>query len=154
MNKYKLKLGVIGLALTVGLSGCAQNTARQDSGRIIGGVLGGVLGSQVGKGTGRTAAIIGATLLGAYIGGEIGKSMDETDRLRANDALEYNRDNQSANWTNPNSGITYDVTPQRTYYKEESPCREYATKAIIGGKEEVVYGTACRQEDGSWQATN
>lgn len=154
MNKHKLKIGAVGLALVVGLAGCQQNPTQEDTGRVVGGIIGGVLGSKMGKGSGKTAGAIAGTLLGAYIGGSIGRQMDADDRRRANNALEYNRDNQPASWTNPNSGTRYDVTPQRTYYREEQPCREYATKAIIGGKEEVVYGTACRQPDGSWQAAN
>jgi surface antigen len=154
MNKHILKIGAAGLTLVLGLSGCAQNPTQEDTGRVVGGILGGVIGSRFGEGSGKTAAVIGGALLGAYLGGEIGRSMDANDRRRANDALEYNRDNQPATWTNPNSGVSYDVTPQRTYYQNDAPCREYATKAIIGGKEEVVYGTACRQPDGSWQAAN
>lgn len=30
-------------------------------------------------------------------------------------------------------------------------CREYQSTAIIGGKEEKVYGRACRQPDGTWK---
>ena len=30
-------------------------------------------------------------------------------------------------------------------------CREYTTEAVVGGRTKQVYGTACRQPDGSWQ---
>ncbi|HYW77842.1 MAG TPA: RT0821/Lpp0805 family surface protein, partial [Gammaproteobacteria bacterium] len=54
-------------------------------------------------------------------------------------------------WRNPDTGNEYSVTPTRTYESEAGPCREYTIDAIIGGKKEKVYGTACRQADGSWK---
>jgi hypothetical protein len=33
-------------------------------------------------------------------------------------------------------------------------CREYQGTAEIGGAEQPVYGTACRQPDGTWRITN
>lgn len=154
MHNYKQKLAIAGLALTVGLTGCNQNPTKEDTGQVVGAVIGGVLGSRIGRGSGKTAATIGGTLLGAYIGGQIGRQMDAEDRRQASNALENNRNNQAATWRNPDTGTRYEVTPKRTYYREETPCREYSTRAWIDGKEEVVYGTACRQADGSWQASN
>lgn len=142
--------------LTIGsLAGCQTPPTQEQTGQAVGGILGGVLGSQVGKGKGRTAAIIAGTLAGAYIGGAIGKNMDESDRMKTTQTLEYNRSNQPTTWTNPDTRSTYTVTPTRTYNTSSGqPCREYATEAIIDGKRETVYGTACRQPDGSWQAAN
>lgn len=140
--------------LAVGtLAGCQTPPTQEQTGAAVGGILGGVLGSQVGKGKGRTAAIIAGTIAGAYIGGAVGRSMDETDRLKANQALETSRTYQPTSWTNPDTHASYTVTPTRTYQASSGDyCREYTTEAIIGGKRETVYGTACRQPDGSWQA--
>jgi surface antigen len=121
---------------------------------VIGGVLGGVLGSQVGKGTGRTAAIIAGTLIGAAIGGNVGRSMDDTDRLKTAQTLETVRTGVPSTWQNPDTGYQYAVTPTRTYETAGTPCREYMIDAIIGGKREKVYGTACRQADGSWKVVS
>lgn len=33
-------------------------------------------------------------------------------------------------------------------------CREYTTTVVIDGVEQQAYGTACRQDDGSWQIIN
>lgn len=132
--------------------GC--QTTQQQTGSVIGGLAGGLLGSQVGGGRGRTAAIIGGTLVGAMVGGAIGKEMDENDRFRQQQALERTPTNQSSSWSNPDTGNQYSVTPTRTYDTAQGPCREYETEAIIDGKREVVVGTACRQQDGSWKAVN
>ncbi len=118
---------------------------------VIGGIVGGVVGSQVGGGRGRTAATIVGTIAGAAIGGSIGRSMDETDRLKAAHTLETVRTGVSSEWKNPDTGNEYRVTPTRTYETTEGPCREYTMDARVGGKPETVYGTACRQPDGSWR---
>jgi surface antigen len=144
-----------GLVATIGLNGCASYQGpNEQSGMIIGGALGGLLGSQVGRGSGRTAAIIVGTLAGAAIGGNIGRSMDDTDRLRAAHSLETVRTGVSSTWRNPDTGNRYAVTPTRTYEYAGAPCREYTIDAVIGGQREKIYGTACRQPDGSWQVQN
>ncbi|MHB8474606.1 MAG: RT0821/Lpp0805 family surface protein [Gammaproteobacteria bacterium] len=81
--------------------------------------------------------------------------MDETGALRSQNAFEYNRTNQPATWQNPDSGNQYTVTPTRTYTQQSGQvCREYTTKAVINGQQQVVVGTACRQLDGSWHASS
>lgn len=150
-----LKKIILGLSLVciVAVSGCATTGKgkNEQSGEIIGAILGGVLGSQVGKGDGRTAAIIIGTMAGAMIGGNVGKSMDETDQLKTTESLETVRTGEPTSWNNPDTGNEYTVTPTRTYEQSSMPCREYTIDANIDGKKEKVYGTACRQPDGSWQ---
>ena len=138
---------------TLLLAGC-ESATKQDTGAVMGGILGGILGNQIGKGDGRTAAIIVGTIAGAYLGGHIGKEMYENDRYRTQRTLESTPVNQTSSWRNPDSGTSYEVTPTRTYQTSSGPCREYTTDAIIDGRRETVYGTACRQPDGSWQASN
>ncbi len=139
------------LVVVLLLPGCATDGPREQAGTVIGGVLGGVLGAQVGRGSGRTAAIIAGTLAGAVIGGAVGQSMDYNDRRRVAETLEGVRTGVPATWRNPDTGVEYSVTPTRTYDTATGPCREFTTEAIIGGKRETVYGTACRQPDGSWR---
>lgn len=147
-------LAAMTLAAVTALGGCAANNtgrANEQAGVVIGAIAGGLLGSTMGKGSGKTAAIMAGTVAGAIIGGRIGQSMDATDRLKTNNVLETVPDNRSTTWHNPNSGYEYTVTPTKTVEYEEGPCREYVVKAKIGGKLEDVYGTACRQPDGSWK---
>jgi surface antigen len=99
----------------------------------------------------QTAAIIAGTLAGAAIGGAIGRSMDEVDRMKTASTLESVRTGVSSRWQNPDTGYQYAVTPTRTYETSAGPCREYTIDASIGGRTEEVYGTACRQPDGSWK---
>lgn len=139
------------MAGMIALSGCSTPPTKEEQGMVIGGILGGVLGSQVGQGHGRTTAIIAGTVIGSMIGGSVGKSMDETDRIKTAQTLETVRTGVSSSWQNPDTGNRYTVTPTRTYEPSAgAPCREYVIDAVIGGKPEKVYGTACRQPDGSF----
>lgn len=140
------------IATALALSGCATDTGpKENVGMVVGGILGGVLGHQVGSGTGRDVATVVGTLVGASVGGSVGRSMDDVDRMKVGHTLETTRTGVTSRWENPDSGYEYAVTPTRTYETSEGPCREYTMDAQIGGQTEQVYGTACRQPDGSWR---
>jgi surface antigen len=146
-----MKTAVLVCVLAVGAAGCTTTQGPQEqAGMVIGGVLGGLLGAQVDDRDLRTVAIIAGTMAGAAIGGAVGESMDETDRLKAAQSLEGVRTGVSSTWKNPDTGVEYQFTPTKTYESGSGPCREYTMEAIIGGKTETVYGTACRQADGTW----
>lgn len=146
---------LITTSMLLGITGCSGGqVTNQDIGTVGGGVVGGLIGSQFGGGTGQIVATAVGAIAGAVIGGQIGKSMDQVDQMKVNQALNSNRTNSSSSWTNPDNNNQYTVTPTRTYYEGSQPCREYTTTAIIGGKKQQVYGTACRQADGSWKTVS
>lgn len=147
----KLSLALVAAAL---LAACTTVPSKQDQGMIIGAIAGGILGHQVGGGSGQVLATMVGTVAGAAIGGSIGRTMDETDRLNAAMALENVQTGVPSTWINPDTGYAYVMTPTNTYSGASGPCREYTMDATIGGQTEQVYGTACRQPDGSWQISN
>lgn len=147
------KIIVASLSLSVFLAGCTQVT-NEGVGTVTGGVVGGLLGSQFGSGSGRVAAAAGGALIGAFLGGKIGQYMDRQDRMEMQRALETAPTGKEIIWTNPDNGNRYSVKPTRTYYTNQQPCREYITHAVIGGKNQQIYGKACRQGDGSWKVAN
>ena len=123
---------------------------RELIGRILGGATGGLVGSQIGDGNGRLIAVAAGTVVGAIVGGEIGRSMDKTDKLCVDQALETAPDGTKIRWNNPDR--QYTVTPQKTYQSDEGQyCREYQMESDIGGRTQQVYGKACRQPDGAWK---
>ena len=127
---------------------------RDVLGAVLGGVAGGAIGAAVGKGDNRTVAIVGGTILGVLIGGVIGRSMDNVDQNCVGQTLEHARDGQEVRWRAPN-GYDYQVVPRRTFNAGNGEyCREYTTTAIVNGRAERVYGTACRNGDGSWRLTS
>jgi surface antigen len=78
--------------------------------------------------------------------------MDQIDQACVGQVLEHAPNGAPVAWVDPDHKANYSVTPTDTY---EDPggryCREYQTKATIGGKTQQLYGTACRQPDGSWE---
>ena len=148
-----LKLAMAG-SIAFLLLACSTAPSKQDQGVLIGAIAGGILGHQVGGGSGQVLATMVGTVAGAMIGGSIGKQMDETDRLNTAAALENVRTGVPSSWVNPDTGYEYVVTPTNTYDSGTGPCREYTMDATIGGNTEQVYGTACRQPDGSWKVMN
>ena len=81
-----------------------------------------------------------------------GGFFDLTDRRHVHYALESAPIGQSVVWNNAVSGNRYSVVPTRTWQNADaSYCREYTTVGVIGGREQQMYGTACRQPDGSWE---
>jgi len=136
------------------LVGC-DSMNNQDVGTISGAAVGGLVGSRFGGGSGQLVATAAGALAGAYLGGKIGQSMDQADRARMNSALENNPTGKPAYWTNDKTGTTYDVVPVKNTTVNGNPyCREYRSTANIAGKQQQVYGTACRQPDGTWQAAS
>ncbi|MGB5539594.1 MAG: RT0821/Lpp0805 family surface protein [Gammaproteobacteria bacterium] len=124
---------------------------RDTLGALLGGVVGGIAGNQIGKGSGRTAATIAGTVIGILVGRSIGRSMNASDQQCIGQTLEHAPDRTPVRWRNPDNGTDYQVTPQNTYRAPDGRyCREYSTRASIGGRLEQVYGRACRQQDGSW----
>jgi surface antigen len=125
---------------------------REKLGAVLGGVIGGAVGSQIGHGDGRTVATITGAVIGILVGQSIGRHMDEIDQNCTGQTLEYAPDHAPVSWRDPDTGNAYTVIPVRTYPAPGNRyCREYQTDAIIGGKRQQVYGTACRQPDGSWE---
>lgn len=150
----KLFTLLVALICCASLTAC-QDMSNQDVGVMTGAVAGGLLGSTIGGGSGKVLAIAAGTIAGAVIGGSIGKSMDDTDRMKMNQALENNPVGRPAYWNNRNTGTAYEVVPTRNVRVEGNEyCREYRTVANIAGKRQQVYGTACRQPDGTWKAVS
>jgi len=142
------------LLACLALAACSTAPTKEEQGMIIGAIAGGILGHQVGGGSGQVLATMIGTVAGAAIGGSIGRTMDETDRINAAATLENVRTGVSSGWVNPDTGYEYRMTPTKTYDSGTGPCREYTLDATIGGNTEQIYGTACRQPDGSWKVVD
>jgi hypothetical protein len=53
------------------------------------------------------------------------------------------------------AGEPYRVTPTRSDDADGGRyCREYTATAVVAGREQQIYGTACRQPDGAWELQN
>jgi surface antigen len=144
---YEREAGYVTPDLGIGLGRCNRDVI----GAVIGGAAGGAIGSRIGKGSDRTVATIGGTIVGVLIGGAIGRGMDEADQACLAQTLEQAPAQHAVMWSNPDGGH-YRVVPLEGYEDGQGRiCRDYRTTATIGGRQQHLYGTACRQPDGSWQ---
>ncbi len=137
---------MLALALMV-LSGCAS---QQQKGAIVGGVTGALVGSLIGDGRGQNIAIAVGAIAGSAIGSSIGKRFDEQDQSRIAYSMQHKR---RSSWTNSTTGHRNTVIPSPTLAPSSSnqQCREFTVDTEIGNRTESAYGTACRQDDGSWK---
>jgi surface antigen len=123
---------------------------RDNVGAVLGGIAGGVVGAEVGKGTEqRGVAIVLGTVIGAAIGAEIGRRMDKTDRSCVGHSLELVGAGQSVKWTNPNTRVTYQLTPVAEQPRPDG-CRSF--RLIAHGKFGLSEGRtmACPDGAGVW----
>jgi surface antigen len=124
-------------------------------GGLVGAAVGGLTGSQIGKGNGKLAATAVGTLLGFVIGQQVGSSLARVEETCFSNTFEHVPDQQTVVWNDPNQGAQYQVTPVRTAEADNGMyCREYQAKAMIGGRVQETYGTACRMPDGAWKLMN
>lgn len=128
---------------------------KQTAGTLLGGVAGGLAGSRFGGGTGKLVAVGVGTLLGAALGNAAGQSLDRADQTyaqRAEQRAYAAPMGETIRWNNPESGNWGSYTPTRDGYGAAGEyCREYQTTVSIGGRLQEMYGTTCRQPDGTWR---
>ena len=154
----KLKSVAAVAVIVLFAAGCADQNGpgtKQTVGALGGAALGGLLGSQIGSGSGKLVATGAGVFLGALLGSSIGKSLDDVDRLKAQQAYSQAQAapvGETIAWNNPNSGNSGTVTPVRDGTSSTGAyCREFQQTITVGGQTENAYGTACRQPDGSWK---
>lgn len=150
---YRAKHGHALYVLPVGLRAHYCQAALFDqstAGGLIGAGLGALAGAHVGDGRGKLAATALGTLVGYVIGREVGAAFTHDDVTCFARTLEHAPDRHTIAW-NQQDRVHYSVTPTATRERDGGYCREYTATARIGGETRTVYGTACRQPDGSWK---
>ena len=144
------------LATTL-LTGCAGTYNKATTGAALGALTGTALAYGLAKDSGKKDLwLIAGAAAGGLIGNNIGAKLDERDRLLLGETvqqtLEHGPTNSVGSWNNPDSGNSGTVTPTQTMISANNqPCREFQTTVNIGGELSQAYGTACRQNDGSWK---
>lgn len=158
MKKFALMMMVVASMSLAACESIQNGGTKQTVGTAGGAVLGGILGSKVGGGSGQLWATGAGALIGALVGSEIGQSLDRADQQylgQANTTAQSAPIGETITWNNPESGNYGSVTPTRDGYADSGVyCREYQQTIVVGGQEQVGYGTACQQADGTWQILN
>lgn len=138
---------VVLLVIIISLASCTGQYSRGQSGAVMGAAGGAVVGQALGRST--EATLIGMAV-GTMLGYIVGNEMDKYDRQQLNYAYETGVSGQQSSWRNPDSGNSYVVTPQPAVQNQSGPCRKAEIEAVIDGRRETTYSTACRDASGQW----
>jgi surface antigen len=138
---------IIALCFLLTLSSCAT---KGQTGAVGGAAAGALIGQAIGHNTGAT--LIGAAV-GSMLGYIVGNEMDKYDRQQLNHVYDRGVSNQRSSWVNPDTGNQYAVTPQPAFQDPSSQriCRRAEIEAVIDGRIEKTYSTACRDRYGRWE---
>lgn len=145
MKKIVAVIALLGIGVT--LSSCTGQYSKGQSGAAIGAASGALVGQAIGRNT--EATLIGVAV-GTLLGYIVGNEMDKYDRQELNHVYERGVSGQQSAWRNPDSGNTYTVTPQPAVQSASGPCRKAEIQAVIDGRPETTYSTACRDASGQW----
>lgn len=162
-----LKAGLLATALAASAASPSFADSNGLIGTLLGAGLGGFAGSNIGHGSGKLVA----TGAGVLIGGIIGNGLFSSHSGYAEPAYRAPRPVYYAPapvyyapppvYYAPPPQVVY-TPPAPAYYQpppapapvtqgyDTSYCREGQWQAVIGGSYQQIYGTACRQPDGSW----
>lgn len=91
-------------------------------------------------------------LVAALVAGAVGGGKGGFDPACLGGTLDHAPAGQPIGWENPDTGAQYRIVPAGGYESTGGRyCREFTSTADVGGRPQQVYGTACRQPDGSWE---
>lgn len=147
----------IGLTIILGsLCACQAPGEKEAVATLVGTVGGGVIGAQFGTGTGQWVGAGLGGITGGLAGNAIGRYIDEFDNRRANQAFQRASQvpvGEVVYWNNTRTGNWGCYKPLREGHSSVQGlyCREYETTAVIQGRKQRIYGTACRQPNGTWE---
>ena len=148
-------VSILAILAILSLGACTNmmQASRGEKGQV-GGIGGAAAGAIIGQAIGHDTE---ATLLGAAIGGLlgyiVGNEMDKADLRELNHVYERGVSNRPSSWVNPDTGNRYTVVPQPAYTDPNTRrvCRKAEIEALIDGKMQKTYATACRDAYGHWQ---
>lgn len=159
MIRKILALSIVALSL----AGCAGNGApvfgstgpKAIMGALLGGAGGGWVGSQICNGNCGKATTAAGALLGLAAGYGIGDSLDNIDRMKAEQATQYAVAQapigQQINWDNPNTGNYGSTTTlRRGTTNTGASCSQYSQTINVQGRAQTATGVACQRGDGTW----
>jgi surface antigen len=113
---------------------------------VAGAITGGIIGGKVASPENRVVGVLVGAVLGGVVGAHIGDRLDERDRACIGHSLELARTGQTVRWTNPNTGLGYQVKPVTDL---ADGCREFEFRRD-SGRTKPTKLHACSRDSGSW----
>lgn len=100
-------------------------------------------------------ALANAPLVSAgLITPKMAKYMADDDADKIQQLIDTSQPKMNQTWKNKMTHDAYQFASLGIEVNSQGqPCRTYQIKALIGGRDQQLQTTACRQADGTWQAT-
>lgn len=128
------------------------NCDRRAIGTALGGIAGALIANRVADDDdNRTVATLIGAAAGAFIGNRIGRHIDKADEACIGHALELGETGKPVNWTNEDTGVSYQVVPSAARDRDGSTCREFTFTAVTGSDRSTRRGLGCESQPGVWQ---
>jgi surface antigen len=139
MNLLKLAMPAICLLLSACVSDTEDNTAQTDADAL----------NKAAAAQAKAKHDLAESLTGGMLSGAVGKRMDDSDKTQFVQAVSSGKVTE---WRNAHTGAQFAVQPAPSHTRRHGEnCRDFTIKAIVDGKRQKIYGSAC-QNNGTWQA--
>jgi surface antigen len=127
------------------------NCDRRKIATALGGLTGALIANRVAEDDNRTVATLIGAAAGAFIGNRIGRNIDKADEACIGHALELGEAGQPVNWSNEETGVSYQVVPGATRTRDGAHCREFTFTAVADSERSSRQGLGCESDAGVWQ---
>ena len=128
--------------------------ADAGAGAGVGALEGALVGSLIGPAKSRAGNSLIGAVTGGLLGYAVGNEAEKQGSVMVNQTLERAPSYATTTWVNPETNVTYLVTPQPPQDVQGRICREVTIQASIEGKQENLAGLSCRDANGQWQLTD
>ncbi|MBF0417536.1 MAG: hypothetical protein HQL86_04730 [Magnetococcales bacterium] len=142
---------VVSLTLTGLLVAPAQPRADAGSGAAVGALTGAMVGSLSGPMKNRVENSLIGGVAGGLLGYAVGNERERQGSTVVYRSLEYAPSYQTTTWVNPESRVSYIVTPRPVTHVSGQVCREVEIQATIDARRESLTGLSCRDSAGQWR---
>ncbi|MTI43716.1 surface antigen [Roseibium hamelinense] len=130
-----------------GLAGCSALNASSDPQPAWNSSFG-AAGSAISDAEANTA-------ISVLVDNELGQALEPSDRKAAAEAqkraLRARGVGVSVAWQNDATGRSGQVRPGPLYQVNETACREFTHEMVLNGKVLTARGTACQEDNGTWE---
>ncbi|MBF0340030.1 MAG: hypothetical protein HQL95_03600 [Magnetococcales bacterium] len=151
-----MKHGFVVPLLLTGLVLAPLQEVRADAGQgaAAGMVTGALIGSLSGPAKNRLENSLIGAVAGGLLGYSVGNEREKQGRGVVYRSLEYSPSYQTTTWVNPESRVSYVVTPRPVTQVQGRSCREVEIQGVIDSRRDTMTGLACRDETGQWRLTD
>lgn len=145
------KLAAATLVVLVAVTGCTvMDFGSSDQ---TGSISGGLVNTPSSASNQKIVVSVTGASLGSLLSARVKEKLNQRDRENVDSAADRSfRKGERVEWSNQKTGRRGYVQPGRIYKATSGNlCRDFTNTILYKDREDVVNGTACQNEDGTWQ---